>query len=163
MGVTDSVTPRFVVDTMLGRLARWLRAMGYDTLYPGQAEDRRLLQLATAEGRILVTRDRMLARLAEPRSCLIHAERADDQVLEAVERLALCPVGDDWLSRCLECNARLEPGARQSLEGLVPEHVLATHTDFMRCPGCARIYWAGSHVDRMLERLTQLLGRTRSR
>ena len=58
------MTPRFVVDTMLGRLARWLRAMGYDTLYPGQAEDRRLLQLSRAEERILVTRDRMLARLA---------------------------------------------------------------------------------------------------
>jgi len=155
-----SVTPRFVVDTMLGRLARWLRAMGYDTLYPGQAEDRRLLQLARAEERILVTRDRMLARLAEPRSCLIHAESVDDQLLEAVERLALSPDGSGWLSRCLECNARLEPGAREALRGLVPEHVFATHADFMRCPGCARIYWAGSHADRMLERLTRLLDRT---
>jgi len=144
---------------MLGRLARWLRAMGYDTLYPGQADDRHLLQLALAEERILVTRDRMLARLAEPRSCLIHTERVDDQVLEAVGRLALCPLDGDWLSRCLECNARLEPEPRESLHGLVPEHVFATHTDFMRCPGCARIYWSGSHVDRMLERLTRLLAR----
>jgi uncharacterized protein with PIN domain len=153
------VTPRFVVDTMLGRLARWLRAMGYDTLYPGQVDDRRLLQLARAEERILVTRDRMLARLAEPRSCLIRAEVLDDQVLEAIERLALSPDGGDWLSRCLECNARLEPGPQDSLQGLVPEHVFATHTDFMRCPTCARIYWAGSHVDRMLERLNRLLAR----
>ncbi|PYO52735.1 MAG: hypothetical protein DMD83_25245 [Candidatus Rokuibacteriota bacterium] len=142
------MTPRFVVDTMLGRLARWLRAMGYDTLYPGQAEDRRLLQLSRAEERILVT------------SCLIHAESVDDQVLEAVERLALSPDGGGWLSRCLECNARLEPGAREALRGLVPEHVFATHADFMRCPSCARIYWAGSHADRMLERLTRLLDRT---
>ena len=156
------MTPRFVVDTMLGRLARWLRAMGYDTLYPGQADDRRLLQLARAEERILVTRDRMLARLAEPHSCLIHAELVDDQVVEAVERLALCPDDGHWLSRCLECNARLEPGPRESLQALVPEHVFATHTDFMRCPGCARIYWAGSHVERMVERLSRLLGRARS-
>ena len=84
----------------------------------------------------------------------------DDQVLEAVERLALSPDGAGWLSRCLECNARLEPGAREALRGLVPEHVFATHADFMRCPGCARIYWAGSHADRMLERLTRLLDRT---
>ena len=153
------VTPRFVVDTMLGRLARWLRAMGYDTLYPGQADDRRLLQLARAEDRVLVTRDRMLARVAEPRSCLIHVERVDDQVLEAVERLALAPHDGDWLSRCLECNARLEPGRRESLQDLVPEHVFATHTDFMRCPGCGKIYWAGSHVDRIRERLTRLLAR----
>ena len=155
------MTPRFVVDIMLGRLARWLRAMGYDTLYPRQAEDRHLLQLACAEERILVTRDRMLARLAEPRSCLIHADLVDDQVLEAVARLALSPAGGDWLSRCLECNARLEPGPRESLRGLVPEHVLATHTVFRRCPGCARVYWAGSHADRMIERITRLLARSR--
>jgi len=154
------VTPRFVVDTMLGRLARWLRAMGYDTLYPGQAEDRRLLQISRAEERILVTRDRMLARLAEPRSCLIHAELVDDQVLEAVERLALSPDGGGWLSRCLECNGLLEPGEREAVRGLVPEHVFATHTEFMRCPTCARIYWAGSHADRMIERLARLLART---
>ena len=160
VGVTGAgVTPRFVVDTMLGRLARWLRAMGYDTLYPGQADDRHLLQLARGEERILVTRDRMLARLAEPRSCLIHTEPVDDQVLEAVERLALSPDDDQWLSRCLECNERLERQARESLQGLVPEHVFATHSDFMRCPGCARIYWAGSHADRMIERLARLLAR----
>lgn len=159
--MTDAgVTPRFVVDTMLGRLARWLRAMGYDTLYSGQAEDRRLLQLSRAEERILVTRDRVLARLAEPRSCLIHAELVDDQLLEAVEQLALPREDGLWLSRCLECNALLEPGRREDLRGLLPEHVFATHTDFMRCPGCARIYWAGSHVDRMLERLTRVLGRS---
>src|SRR5262245_5316693 len=85
--VTGSrVRSRFVVDTMLGRLARWLRAMGYDTLYLGQAEDRQLLQLARAQARILLTRDRVLARLAEPHSCLIRGERVDDQILEAVQR-----------------------------------------------------------------------------
>jgi uncharacterized protein len=154
--------PRFVVDTMLGRLARWLRAMGYDTLYPGQAEDRRLLQLACAEDGILVTRDRMLARLAEPRSCLIRGERVDDQVVEAVQHLALDPDDTDWLSRCLDCNAPLEQGSRESLEELVPEHVFATHTNFMRCPSCAKIYWAGSHANHMVERLSQLLARARS-
>jgi uncharacterized protein with PIN domain len=153
------VTPRFVVDTMLGRLAHWLRAMGYDTLYPGQAEDRRLLQLARAEDRVLVTRDRMLARLAEPGSCLVRGEWVDDQVLEVVERLALRPDDKNWLSRCLECNARLESRPRESFRALVPEHVFATHADFMRCPGCARVYWAGSHADRMVERLSRLLGR----
>jgi uncharacterized protein len=157
-----TVTPRFVVDTMLGRLARWLRAMGYDTLYPGQAEDRRLLQLARAERRILLTRDRGLARLAEPHSCLIRGERVDDQVIEAVQRLALNPDNSDWLSRCLECNGSLEPGSRESIRGLVPEHVFATHTDFMRCPGCGRIYWAGSHADRMIARLSQFLDQARS-
>jgi uncharacterized protein with PIN domain len=156
----------FVVDIMLGRLARWLRAMGYDTLYPGpapgRAGDRRLLQLARSEDRILVTRDRMLARLAEPRACLVHAERLDDQLLEIVERLGLAPAERHWLSRCLECNAPLEARPRDLLRGLVPEHVLAAHAEFMSCPGCARVYWPGSHADRMLERLARILARPSS-
>jgi hypothetical protein len=82
---------RFVVDTMLGRLARWLRAMGFDTLYPGQVEDHRLLHLAHAEDRVLVTRDRRLARLAHPRGCLIQSEVVDHQIVEMRERLGLAP------------------------------------------------------------------------
>jgi uncharacterized protein with PIN domain len=144
---------------MLGRLARWLRAMGYDTLYPGQAADRQLLQLARAESRILITRDRMLAHLAHPQGCLITAELIDDQIVEAVGRLALSPVETDWLSRCLECNARLEQREKAALSDLVPDHVLATQTEFMGCPGCGRIYWGGSHADRMLARLSRLLRR----
>jgi len=162
--VTPPMTaPRFVVDTMLGRLARWLRAMGYDTLYPeptpGPAGDRRLLQLARAEDRILVTRDRMLARLAAPRGCLIRSELVDDQLLETVERLGLAQDDKAWLSRCLECNARLEARPRELLIGRVPEHVFATQSDFRGCPVCARVYWAGSHVDRMLEQLARVLAR----
>ena len=153
--------PRFVVDAMLGRLARWLRAMGYDTLYPGptpgHAGDRRLLALAHAEDRVLVTRDRMLARLADPRGCLVRSERLEDQLLEMIERMGLVADSADWLSRCLECNGRLEPRAADTLSGLVPDHVLATQSAFVCCPTCARIYWAGSHADRMSERLTRLL------
>ena len=159
MGEPGAPPPRFVVDTMLGRLARWLRAMGYDTLYPGQADDRRLLQLAVAEKRILVTRDRMLARLAEPRSCLIRSERLDEQIVEAVGRLALFPSDVEWLSRCLDCNARLASADRQSLERRVPAHVFASHTEFMVCPGCGKVYWSGSHADRMVERLRRLTTR----
>ncbi|MBI4611921.1 MAG: Mut7-C RNAse domain-containing protein [Candidatus Rokubacteria bacterium] len=151
--------PRFVVDTMLGRLARWLRAMGYDTLYLGPAEDRRLLQLAQIEERILLTRDARLARLAAPMGCLIEAGQLDHQLAEVVQKLTLSPQDADWLSRCLECNGLLEPRQRASVSGLVPEYIFATQSEFTGCPGCGRIYWAGSHADRMLTRLAKLLGR----
>jgi uncharacterized protein with PIN domain len=154
----------FVVDAMLGRLARWLRAMGYDTLYPGPAPglagDRRLLQLARAEDRILVTRDRMLARLAEPRGCLVRSERVDDQLLEMVDQLGLAPEVSKWLSRCLECNVPLEARPRDLLRGLVPDHVFTTHAQFMGCPSCTRVYWAGTHAEQMLARLTRVLARS---
>lgn len=151
--------PRFVVDTMLGRLARWLRAMGYDTLYLGPAEDRRLLQLSHAEERILLTRDAKLARLAEPRGCLIRADQVDYQLAEVVEKLTLTPRDTNWLSRCLECNAILEPRQKQTVSGLVPDYIFATQTEFMGCPSCGKLYWPGSHADRMLARLSQLLRR----
>jgi uncharacterized protein with PIN domain len=153
----EDVVPRFVVDTMLGRLARWLRAMGYDTLYPGENGDRRLLDLALGEGRILVTRDRMLARLAEPHHCLITAERLDAQIREALETLGLRPREADWLTRCLECNASLEPRPRDTLRGLVPEHIFTTHAEFVTCPRCRRIYWPGTHAGRILDRLSRLV------
>lgn len=153
--------PRFVVDTMLGRLARWLRAMGYDTLYLGPADDRRLLQLASSEDRILLTRDGKLARLAGALGCLIRADQLDRQLAEAVEKLSLAPQNSAWLSRCLECNALLEPRPKATLNGLVPEYVFATQSEFTGCPGCGKIYWAGSHADRMLARLTRILDRKR--
>jgi len=153
--------PRFVADTMLGRLARWLRAMGYDTLYLGPAEDRQLLQLSLAEDRILITRDGKLARLAGPCGCLIRADRVDRQLMEAVEKLALAPPETLWLSRCLECNAVLEPRPKERLSGLIPDYIFATQTEFMGCSRCGKIYWSGSHTDRMLARLARLFGHDR--
>jgi len=151
--------PRFVVDTMLGRLARWLRAMGYDTTYPGRAEDGWLLELAVAENRILVTRDVSLARLAGHRGCLIRSERVDRQLAEAVEALALIPSRSDWLSRCLSCNATIERRRRETVRERVPERVFRTQTEFMACPSCGRVYWWGSHADRILAQLQGLFRR----
>ena len=154
---------RFVVDTMLGTLARWLRALGYDTLYFGQVEDRALRQVAIHEDRMLVTRDRRLALLARPRSCLITAEELDEQLEELLAALSLVPDEARWLSRCLDCNTPLAPRSPDDVRARVPDHVLATHRAFSGCPGCGKVYWAGSHADRMLERLSRLRGRPGTR
>lgn len=143
---------------MLGKLARWLRAMGYDTLYFRLVDDRHLLQIATGEARTLLTRDTRLARLAGPGGLLIHAKEVEPQVAEVIERLALSPRGEDLLSRCLECNTRLVDRPKESVRGLVPAYVFATQDRFVGCPGCGRVYWQGSHADRMLTRLGRLLG-----
>ena len=151
--------PRFVVDTMLGKLARWLRAMGYDTLDPREAGDRRLLAVASGEERILLTRDRSLALLAGPRSCLIRSERVDAQIAEVARALVLSPPDTDWLTRCLGCNSPLEPRSREGVRGLVPARVFSAQNDFRGCPGCGKVYWAGSHAGRIVARLTRLLWR----
>lgn len=149
---------RFVVDTMLGRLARWLRAMGYDTLYSGHADDPRLLELARAESRILVTRDAALAKTAGRLGYLVRAEDVDTQLAEVVAVLRLEPRGAEWFSRCLECNTLLESRSPDTVRGRVPERVFATHAEFVECAACGRVYWAGSHFDRMRERLERIVG-----
>lgn len=151
--------PRFVVDAMLGRLARWLRALGYDTLYPGPADDHRLLELSTLEERILLTRDGHLARQAGARGCLIRAEDVDTQLLETVQRLALSPDAMDWFTRCLDCNGSLEPRLKSAIRSLVPERIFDTQTEFTGCPSCGKIYWWGSHAERMQARLRGLFPR----
>jgi len=144
---------------MLGTLARWLRALGYDTLYFGQVDDRDLRQVAIREDRVLVTRDRRLALLAGPRACLITAEALDEQLAEAVAALGLATDEERWLSRCLDCNTPLTPRTREEVRGRVPERVLTTREVFSDCPGCGKVYWPGSHADAMLERLRRLQGR----
>lgn len=153
--------PRFVADTMLGRLAHWLRAMGCDTAYLGPAEDSRLLELARGEDRLLITRDAALARLAGARGCLLRATDVDAQLDEVVGKLGLVTTNGHWLSRCLECNTMLERCDVADALEQVPERVAAVHTEFWRCPTCARIYWAGTHAERILARLGELRDRSR--
>lgn len=145
---------------MLGRLAHWLRAMGYDTVYLGQADDGDLLRLARQEGRLLLTRDAKLAAAAAGHGCLVRARRLEEQLTEVVAKLGLAAAKEGWLSRCLDCNTLVEQVPREAVRDRVPPRALALHDAFWACPGCGKVYWQGSHADRMLERLAELLGRS---
>jgi uncharacterized protein with PIN domain len=146
---------RFVADVMLGRLARWLRALGFDTLYFHDAPDRRLLAVALAEGRRLLTRDAALARRAREAGFLVRAEGLDGQIREVTEALRLAP--DRALSRCLECNGRLVPAEPEAVRHRVPPYTFATQREFRACLGCDRVYWAGTHVAGIARRLQPYL------
>jgi uncharacterized protein with PIN domain len=150
--------PRLLVDTMLGRLAHWLRAMGYDTAYPRSTDDDGLLELARLENRVLITRDGHLAARAGARGCLLRATEVQAQLDEVVATLGLAAADDQWLSRCLECNALLHRFDAAAARREVPERVAAAHDEFWRCPTCARIYWGGTHAARILARLRALRG-----
>lgn len=140
---------------MLGRLARWLRALGYDTLYLRHASDVELLRIAREEGRVLLTRDTRLARTARARGFLVQGEDLDAQLREVVTAHGLS--GGELLSRCLECNTPLEVRTRDEVMGLVPAYTLGTQSEFYGCPGCGKVFWPGSHADRMLARLRPLV------
>jgi hypothetical protein len=142
---------RFVADVMLGRLARWLRALGYDTLYFADASDARLLGIALREGRCLLTRDTGLARRARTAGLLVRADDLDAQLREVMEGCRLR--GRRPLTRCLECNGLLAPAAPGDVRDRVPAYTLATQREFLACPGCQRVFWAGTHAPGILRRL----------
>jgi len=146
---------RFVADAMLGRLARWLRALGYDTLYSASFADGYLARIATAEQRILLTRDRELTRRKGLKAILIESDHIEEQLRQLFQAL---PLGITYspFGRCLKCNAELRLEDRHNLYASVPPYVWQTQEQFRRCPVCGRIYWRGTHWQRMLERIATL-------
>jgi len=140
---------RFVADAMLARLARWLRLLGFDCSWDADASDEELVRRALAERRIVLTRDRALPE-AWWVSC-IHLIEAGDwpgELREVIERFDLA--GQVSLfSRCADCNLPLEPLAADEAERLVPPEVREMQTEFTRCPGCGRVFWPGTHTDRI--------------
>ncbi len=138
---------------MLGTLAKWLRFMGYDTTYPGPLGDNELLALAQREGRVLLTRDKELAARSS-QAIRVRSDDLEEQIREVASRLQLKLV--DPLSRCSLCNTVLSVASPQEIGDLVPEGVRTRHDRFWRCPTCGKVYWQGSHWDRMVERLDRL-------
>ena len=150
-----AAAPRFLVDTMLGRLATWLRILGYDAAY-FRGEDRDLLAQAWREGRILLTRDtRLLTRRRLPPHLAIASDRAAEQLQQVVRAFGLtpdCPPA----RRCPRCNLLLVTPDKAAVAGRVPDFVWSRHDRFWACPGCQRVYWAGSHRQRMDKSLRQI-------
>lgn len=153
----DSVR-EFVADAHLGGLARLLRMLGFDTLYENAFADRHLLELAAHERRIILTRDRELLKCREVlRGCFVHALKPEAQLREVVARFGLERHLRPF-TLCLHCNLRLEALEKGIATAHVPERIAARYTVFVRCPGCNRIFWQGSHWTRMRAMLGQSLG-----
>jgi uncharacterized protein with PIN domain len=143
----------FLCDAMLGSLARWLRFFGYDAEFgdPSLA-DHVLVDRARTEGRWLLTRDRGLASFG-PRTVLIRSDELDGQLVEVCQRLGLRPEPGLERARCGECNGELKPVDADQIAELVPPYVFRTAERFKRCDGCGRVYWPGSHGERIVEKM----------
>lgn len=150
-------TPKFFADSMLGKLARWMRALGYDVEYEPHIDDGELARRAIDEGRLILTRDtRLIKRRAlKDMAIFIRSDRIEGQLTEAAS--AYPPERGMFLTRCLRCNAMLEDAPRESVREKVPPYVYATQAVFSECPVCRRIYWGGTHRARMLEDLKRML------
>jgi hypothetical protein len=140
----------FVADAMLARLARWLRVLGFDTLYDPQVHDRDLARISGEQGRMLLTRDRGLLRDLRPVHALeITHDAALDQLRQVVTSLSL-EAPAELFTRCMVCNGALSaPLPRPEADALVPEGVRGIPGPIRKCPVCGRVYWHGSHTRRM--------------
>ena len=141
--------PRFVLDTHLGKLARHLRLAGFDSLWRNDYADEQIVVLALAERRIVLTRDcGLLKRRAVERGHFVHATDAESQLAEVVRVFQLEGLLRPF-SRCRECNVCLVDADKSELTQRLPERIRSFYDRFRRCPGCARIYWEGTHYERL--------------
>lgn len=144
--------PRLFADCMLGRLARWLRALGVDTQYERGIEDDALLRRCDEEKRLLLTRDIGLAERDTTVSILlIESDSPREQLSQVMQHLGIDIREDRLFSRCTHCNCAVEELSRQEAKGRVPPFVYKTNERFSFCPNCDKIYWGGTHKDRFLD------------
>jgi uncharacterized protein with PIN domain len=149
--------PRFVADQMLGRLATWLRLLGYDTVHPWDQPDSWVIRVARDEGRIILTRDGPLAQITSTPVHFVRAQRPSDQLLEVVRAFGLVVDDARMFTRCPRCNVAVDEVPFDTVKAQVPTAVASEPRVYRRCPQCARVYWRGGHVERMLDHLRDVL------
>ena len=152
---------KFIVDSNVGRLARWLRIAGFDTLFINDLDDNRLVRLALSEGRVLLTKDtqilkRRVATTRRLKVILIESEEVKAQLRQVVKTLKLTEEIKPF-TLCLECNQPLVTKDKEGVKELVPPYVFETQTQYMQCPACNRVYWRGTHWQRMSMELEKIV------
>ena len=152
--------PRFIVDHNVGKLARYLRMMGYDTLFYKGGDDSGLVATALAENRVILTRDRgimerRLVTTGRLKAILLETERPEEQICQVMRALKLESRHRPF-SLCLEDNQPLEERSREQVAGRVPAYVFKTQDYYRECPACRRIYWRGTHWQAMARLLDSL-------
>lgn len=136
---------KFLLTRELGRLATWLRILGFDTAYFNQNNPSSLIIQALREDRIILTRNQRLPKAGGIRIVLIKAQKVQAQLKETLDVLQLKPEKKLMFSRCCLCNLELVEIDKEKVKDKVPEYVFKTQDNFTTCPQCKRIYWQGTH------------------
>lgn len=133
----------FDVDGMLGGLEKWLRILGFDAAFP---------RMAPRLGRIFVTKRKSIEGL---NIVVVDAIKPFDQMRQVLAQTGIQPKADLLLTRCVACNAVVAPTRKEGVIGQVPNYVFETIDVFTRCPNCKRVYWQGSHKERIIAKLNE--------
>ncbi len=152
--------PNFIVDSMLGNLAKKLRVLGYDSKYFSSIEDDKLILIAKNEKRMIITKDEQLTRKAEKQEIGFVLIRGSDEVEQIMQINAKINLGtfviDTNNSRCILCNGNLQPVEKYRIIGKIPEGILEREKKFWMCDSCKKIYWEGTHFEKLQEFVTKL-------
>lgn len=143
----------FLCDQNLGRLAKWLRIMGFDTEYM-YIWNKDRIEKALSSGRIVLTRNRRSAQKKD--HILIESDHVEEQ-LRQVDRIFTLSSKARWFTRCNVCNEPLVCVKPDIVKDIVPEYVYANHDGFAQCPGCSRVYWRGTHPQKIMETIESIL------
>jgi hypothetical protein len=153
---------QFAADRMLGRLAKLLRLLGYDTLYARDTSTTQLLEIARQSARVVLTRGDLQKRFPNIANVYsLKSEFPPEQLRELVEQFHLDTHSALW-SRCTLCNSPIARVEKRDIESRVDRKVFRIYEEFFHCTGCGHIYWRGSHVERVLRNLAWLLGQSGS-
>jgi len=146
---------RFVADVHLGRLARWMRLFGVDTAYHNSWKKKDLIEIATKEDRVLLSRDRSFSSLGA--LCFFHIESEEPfSQLTAVFRFFRLQADRRLFTRCMLCNGLLHSVKKESIVPQLPAKTALYYEEFWRCDNCNKLYWQGPHYLRMLARVENL-------
>jgi uncharacterized protein with PIN domain len=150
--------PRFLLDVHLGKLAALLRMFGFDALCGGDRGDEELARVSRVEKRIVLTRDRgLLKRRSVTHGYLVRSLAPREQLVEVLKRFDLAP-GVRLFTRCMACNEPLRRVEKKDVLSLLPPKVREAYEEFSRCPRCGRVFWRGTHWERMRELAREVLG-----
>jgi uncharacterized protein len=147
---------KFLLTRELGRLAKWLRILGFDTAYASQDRAGSIVIQALKENRLILTRNLRLARSARVKTLLVESELLKEQIPRILKGLKLAVNSDKMFSRCILCNVELTAVEKETIKGQVPDYVYKTQESFIACPACKRVYWSGTHWGNVSATLKEL-------
>ena len=142
---------KFLADRMLGQTAKWLRLLGIDTKYASDCDDDRLIEIAENENRIIITRDKELAK--NDNAMLVKKGPPEETISKILREF---DIEIKPMNRCSKCNTVVKKVDKIEIKGKVLENIYERNDDFWICPGCDQIYWKGTHWDNIMEKIEEI-------
>jgi uncharacterized protein len=150
------MNPCFAAEKTLGKLAKWLRLLGFDTLYKPAISTEHFIAVLENDRIFLTRTQRIKKQLAARKFIFVKSDHLEQQLSQVLRELDLKTPDMRPFSRCLQCNVQIIAAQKDLLWGRVPDYIFEAHDHFHQCPECGRIYWPGSHTQRSLEKIRPL-------